>query len=76
MSYPELNVGDRVLIFTSRRYGQVAYIGRTEFGLGEWIGIVLDNADGRHDGTVNGVQYFTTSNKRGVFVRRESLRTV
>ncbi|KAK9763990.1 hypothetical protein K7432_008887 [Basidiobolus ranarum] len=73
-SKPIVSVGDRVLIATSQRYGQVAYIGRTEFGSGEWIGVELDNADGRHDGTVNGVQYFSTENQRGVFVRRDSLQ--
>ena len=49
--------------------GRIAYIGETQFAAGEWAGVVLDDAVGKNDGSVNGVRYFQCEAKRGVFSR-------
>lgn len=41
--------------------GVIAYIGVTEFAPGSWIGLVLDEAKGKNNGTIQGTSYFTVS---------------
>lgn len=42
-------------------YGTVKYIGPVEGHKGLWLGVDWDDPErGKHNGTVNGVQYFTT----------------
>lgn len=43
------------------------YFGKTHFSEGEWCGIELDEQDGRHDGTFEGVRYFTCHQGYGIF---------
>lgn len=50
-------IGDRCQV--GGRAGNIVYIGPTKFAPGEWIGIVLDEALGKNDGTVDGHSYFT-----------------
>lgn len=50
------------------------YIGPTDFKEGTWIGVELDTADGKHDGTVNGTRYFECRPGHGLFVRPEAVR--
>lgn len=51
--------------------GIVRFIGSTQFAAGEWAGVELDLAQGRNDGSVQGVAYFECAKKGtfGVFVR-------
>lgn len=53
--------------------GQIAYIGETQFASGEWAGVVLDNPEGKNDGSVQGVRYFQCEPKKGVFSRISKL---
>ena len=67
-----LCVGARVRARRSGAVGVVAYLGRTHFKPGRWVGVILDNsALGRHDGEVDSVRYFVTPRraKSGVFLR-------
>jgi dynactin complex subunit len=52
----------------------VAFLGPTHFAGGQWAGVQLDSAQGRNDGSVRGVRYFTCPESKGVFVRPRSLR--
>lgn len=38
--------------------GEVAFVGSTKFANGKWIGVVLKDAVGRNNGTVEGINYF------------------
>ena len=53
--------------------GVIAFIGETQFKEGIWAGIILETADGKNNGTLNGVTYFVTEENRGVFCRLNKL---
>ena len=63
----ELQVGDRCLVGTKR--GVVQYVGDTKFAPGRWIGVGLDTAEGKNDGSVQGERYFTCQPNYGLFVK-------
>lgn len=50
-------IGDKCKV-DETRVGVVAFIGRTSFAPGEWVGLILEKPDGKNNGTVNGVSYF------------------
>lgn len=59
-----------------RRIGTVKYIGQVQGYSGDWIGIDWDNRDGKHDGSVNGVRYFTAQFPNSAsFARPHNLTT-
>jgi dynactin 1 len=69
-----IEVGSKVITgIGAGKKGVVNFIGETQFSTGEWIGLVLDNADGKNDGSVAGVHYFDCKPLHGVFVKRVSL---
>ena len=49
--------------------GTVAFVGVVSFAEGVWVGVNLDSAVGKNDGTVEGVQYFDAKPSCGIFVR-------
>ena len=51
------------------RIASVHFIGETNFATGDWIGVVLDDATGKNDGTVQGQRYFECLPGHGMFVR-------
>ncbi|CAG9572798.1 conserved hypothetical protein [Leishmania major strain Friedlin] len=52
-----------------RRRGILRFYGLTDFAEGEWAGVELVGCEGRNDGTVKGVFYFTCAAGQGLFVR-------
>ena len=73
-----LGVGDRCEVSTESCAGQgfVAFIGRTSFKDGVWVGVELDQPDGKNDGSVQGRRYFTCADKHGVMTQPENVRKV
>lgn len=67
-----MEIGTRVI--TRAGEGEIAFKGETQFSTGIWLGIILDEANGKNSGSVQGVQYFTTTEKRGLFVRPEQVQ--
>lgn len=55
VSQRDLRIGDRVIVSSSQgsKTGVLRYIGITEFALGEWCGVELDEPIGKNDGSVN-----------------------
>lgn len=71
--FPEHKTGDR--IECCGYLGTIQYIGAVEGHPGVWLGIDWDDPSrGKHNGTVNGVNYYQTRHpKSGSFVRREKV---
>ena len=67
-----VDVGDRVWVGGTKS-GVVVFVGPTQFAVGEWVGVELDDAVGKNDGSVNGVRYFTCSPLHGVFAKAAKL---
>ncbi|XP_022087873.1 CAP-Gly domain-containing linker protein 4-like [Acanthaster planci] len=61
-----LGFGDRVYLGDSKA-GTLQFYGTTQFAPGMWAGIELDEAIGKHNGTVEGVTYFECPQKHGIF---------
>ncbi|KAJ8306320.1 hypothetical protein KUTeg_016865 [Tegillarca granosa] len=61
-----LSLGDKVLVGGSKS-GTLRYCGPTEFAAGIWAGIELDEADGKNDGSIGGISYFTCPSSHGIF---------
>jgi len=72
-SQAQVKVGTRVEIIGKGVIGTIAYIGTTVFSSGKWIGVVLDEAKGKNNGTVQGKTYFTCPDEYGIFVRQSQV---
>ena len=72
---PSIKVGDSVLIGGSKE-GTVAFLGSTKFAPGQWAGVVLSEAIGKNDGSVQGVRYFQCKPNHGLFSRPEKLQKI
>lgn len=50
--------------------GTVRFLGSVHYAKGDdWVGVELDAADGKNDGTIKGTQYFVCQPKHGCMVR-------
>ncbi|KAK3741300.1 hypothetical protein RRG08_034345 [Elysia crispata] len=68
-----IKVGTRVEVVGKGVIGTVAYIGTTVFSSGKWIGVILDEAKGKNNGTVQGKTYFSCADEHGIFVRQSQI---
>jgi len=70
-------VGDECEIVPGFRKGVVAFIGAVA-GLpeGDWVGVRLEEATGKNDGTRDGVRYFEAEPNCGAFTKQKNLRPV
>lgn len=69
-----IKIGRRVEINSKGVQGVIAFIGKTNFAAGKWIGIILDEPKGKNDGTVQGVEYFKCDENCGMFVRETQIQ--
>ncbi|KAJ8401198.1 hypothetical protein AAFF_G00387800 [Aldrovandia affinis] len=61
-----IRMGDRVVI-AGQKVGTLRFCGSTDFAGGQWAGVELDDPEGKNDGSVAGVQYFSCRPKHGIF---------
>ncbi|KAK1928884.1 CAP-Gly domain-containing linker protein 1 [Phytophthora citrophthora] len=64
-----IDVGDRVCIPDKELFGFVRFLGEIIGVKGVWVGVELDEAYGKNDGSVKGRYYFRCKPKHGVFAR-------
>uniref|UniRef100_A0A674BYD6 CAP-Gly domain containing linker protein family member 4 n=1 Tax=Salmo trutta TaxID=8032 RepID=A0A674BYD6_SALTR len=62
-----IQLGNRVVI-AGQKVGTLQFCGSTEFAGGLWAGVELDQAEGKNDGSVAGVQYFSCRLKHGFWL--------
>ena len=75
MTTVRMEVGTKVMVGSSSataKKGTIRFIGETHFATGEWIGVELIEKDGKNDGSLGDVRYFTCQPEYGIFVRRVS----
>lgn len=65
----KLAIGTRVVI--AGRKGTVRFLGEAKFAAGIWVGVDLDDAVGKNDGSVHGTSYFKCQQDHGIFVREK-----
>uniref|UniRef100_A0A7M6DIX7 Dynactin subunit 1 n=1 Tax=Clytia hemisphaerica TaxID=252671 RepID=A0A7M6DIX7_9CNID len=65
--------GMRVEVIGKGLIGTVSYVGMTAFAAGKWIGVALDEAKGKNDGSVQGKKYFECPPNHGIFVRQTQI---
>ena len=56
--------------------GVVRFCGATSFAAGKWVGIELNEGNGKNNGTINGIAYFTCQPNYGVFVRPSQVKVI
>uniref|UniRef100_A0A182W1F0 Dynactin subunit 1 n=1 Tax=Anopheles minimus TaxID=112268 RepID=A0A182W1F0_9DIPT len=73
MAEKYLKIGQRVELTGKEVRGMIAYVGMTSFAVGKWVGVILDEAKGKNNGSIKGHQYFTCEENYGMFVRPTQL---
>ncbi|RHY72734.1 hypothetical protein DYB38_008933 [Aphanomyces astaci] len=67
-------IGSRVLVSGGKK-GVLRFMGPTDFAKGDWVGVELDcPEEGKTDGSVNGVRYFTCQPLHGLFTKKTQLQ--
>ena len=65
--------GMRVEVVGKGLIGTISYVGMTTFAPGKWVGVTLDEPNGKNDGEVQGKRYFSCPPNHGIFVRQTQL---
>lgn len=71
----DLRVGQKVEL-QDGRIARVHFVGNALFAAGEWLGVELEDASGKNDGSVQGQRYFDCKPGHGMFVRPAAVAIV
>ncbi|KAG5654154.1 hypothetical protein H0H81_006866 [Sphagnurus paluster] len=63
------------IVTTGQGKGVVRFSGATAFSKGKWVGIELYEQNGKNDGSVQGVQYFSCKMGYGIFIRASQIKS-
>ncbi|TQS37951.1 hypothetical protein Golomagni_01555 [Golovinomyces magnicellulatus] len=72
----EISVGQAVRLIDNGAEGVVRFLGETEFAAGVWVGVELDSAIGKNDGSVQNKRYFKCEIGRGIFLRPTGITVI
>ncbi|KAI7611678.1 hypothetical protein KC346_g8181, partial [Hortaea werneckii] len=75
MNVSSLAVGQKIEL-NDGRVAQVRFVGTTHFQTGDWVGVQLEEATGKNDGSVKGERYFDCEQGYGMFLRPAGVRQV
>lgn len=67
-----LGVGQTIELNDGRK-AVIRFLGATGFAPGEWVGVELDDATGKNDGSVKGERYFDCAPNHGMFLRAQGV---
>ncbi|KAI9665660.1 MAG: hypothetical protein M1821_003594 [Bathelium mastoideum] len=70
-----LQIG-QTITFSKGRRALIRFLGRTHFADGDWVGVELDDASGKNDGSVKGERYFDCEMGHGMFIRESAVERV
>eukprot|EP00929_Paragymnodinium_shiwhaense_P065140 TRINITY_DN32691_c0_g1_i1.p1 TRINITY_DN32691_c0_g1~~TRINITY_DN32691_c0_g1_i1.p1 ORF type:complete len:1122 (+),score=265.26 TRINITY_DN32691_c0_g1_i1:477-3368(+) len=68
-AYLPLAEGDRIRCGKTHLVGTVRFVGPAGFAEGIWVGVELDGAFGKNDGSVHGRHYFHCPQRHGLFIK-------
>ena len=71
----DLQVGE-IIELSDGRSATIRFLGNPHFAAGGWVGVELDDATGKNDGSVKGQRYFDCPAGYGMFVKPSAVRTV
>ncbi|TVY81003.1 Dynactin [Lachnellula suecica] len=71
----DLRIGQTVQL-ADGRIAVVRFVGQPHFATGEWIGVELEDASGKNDGSVQGERYFDCEMGRGMFLRPAAVHVI
>ncbi|KAK7746961.1 hypothetical protein SLS53_002149 [Cytospora paraplurivora] len=66
----------QVIRLADGRNAIVRFVGETTFAPGIWVGVELDDGNGKNDGSVQGERYFDCAMGNGMFVRPTAVTVV
>jgi dynactin 1 len=66
----------QVIRLADGRNAVVRFVGDTAFAPGIWVGVELDDGNGKNDGSVQGERYFDCAMGNGMFVRPTAVTVV
>ncbi|KAI6657981.1 Dynactin subunit 1-like isoform X4 [Oopsacas minuta] len=69
----QVRIGSRVIVKDRNVRGTIRFSGNTNFSTGKWIGVELDEAVGKNNGSVAGRIYFLCDDDHGIFVRQNQI---
>ena len=75
MSASNLTAGQKIEL-NDGRVATVRFVGTTNFQTGDWVGVELEEATGKNDGSVKGERYFQCEQGYGMFLRPSGVRQV
>lgn len=64
----DFQVGQKIEL-SDGRTATVHFVGSTQFAAGDWIGVELEDASGKNDGSVQGQRYFECEPGHGMFLK-------